>query len=73
MNPIFEPSAREEFAEAALWYAVKASPLYATEFKNEVHRTLALLCDHLAPMRRSPLRTRGTPAVAVVLNAFRHL
>lgn len=53
MKSIFEPAARKEFAEAARWYAVKASPLYATDFRNEVRRTVALLCDHSA---------MGTPA-----------
>ena len=53
MKPIFEPAARKEFAEAARWYAVEADQVYAMDFRNEVRRTLALLCDHPA---------MGTPA-----------
>ncbi|MHB9102149.1 MAG: type II toxin-antitoxin system RelE/ParE family toxin [Sulfuricella sp.] len=37
---------RAEFVEAARWYAVEAGRFYATDFRNEVHRTLNLLCDH---------------------------
>lgn len=50
---IFEPIARKETEEAARWYAVEADPLYATDFRNEVRCTVALLCDHSA---------MGTPA-----------
>lgn len=53
MKPVFEPAARKEFAEAARWYAAEAGPLHATDFRNEVHRTLSLLSDHPA---------MGTPA-----------
>ena len=53
MKAIFEPAARKEFAEAGRWYAVEAGPLYATDFRNEVRRTVALMCDHPA---------MGTPA-----------
>jgi len=53
VKPIFEPAARREFAEAARWYAVEAGPLHATDFRNEVRRAVALLCDHPA---------MGTPA-----------
>lgn len=53
MKAIFEPAARQEFAEAGRWYAAEAGPFYATDFRNEVHRTLDLLCDHPAT---------GTPA-----------
>lgn len=53
MKPVFEPAAGQEFAEAARWYAVEAGPAYATDFRNEVHRTLSLLSEHPA---------MGTPA-----------
>ncbi|MBL0141074.1 MAG: type II toxin-antitoxin system RelE/ParE family toxin [Betaproteobacteria bacterium] len=53
MKIAFDPAARIEFAEAAHWYAAEAGRFLATDFRNEVHRTLALLCDH-------PLM--GTPA-----------
>lgn len=46
MKVIFEPAARAEFAYAARWYAEQAGRFYATEFRNEVHRTLTLLCGH---------------------------
>ena len=53
MKIIFEPAARAEFAEAARWYAAEAGRSQATDFRNEVQRTLALLVDHPA---------MGTPA-----------
>lgn len=53
MRPIFEPAARQEFVEAARWYAVEAGAPSATDFRNEVHRTLSLLSDYPA---------MGTPA-----------
>lgn len=46
MKVVFEPAARAEFVEAARWYAAEAGQFYATDFRNEVHRTLNLLCDH---------------------------
>lgn len=52
MNIIFEPAARAEFAEAARWYAIQAGRLQATDFRNEVHRTLTLLRNH--PQMGSP-------------------
>ena len=53
MKIVFEPAARVEFVEAARWYAVEAGRFYATDFRNEVHRALNLLCDH---------PSMGTPA-----------
>ena len=53
MKAIFESAARAEFIEAARWYTVEVGQFYATDFRNEVHRTLNLLCDH---------PTMGTPA-----------
>jgi len=50
---IFEPLARAEFIEAARWYAAEAGRIYATDFRNEVHRTLNMASDH---------PTMGTPA-----------
>jgi plasmid stabilization system protein ParE len=53
LNIVFEPAARAEFTEAARWYASEAGRRQAIDFRSEVHRTLALLCDHPA---------MGTPA-----------
>lgn len=53
MKALFEPAAKAEFAEAARWYAVKAGQFYATDFRNEIHRIVNLLCNHPA---------MGTPA-----------
>ena len=55
MKVIFGPAARAEFVEATRRYAVEAGQFYATEFRNEVHHTLALLGDHPA---------MGTPAAS---------
>ncbi|NTV96295.1 MAG: type II toxin-antitoxin system RelE/ParE family toxin [Thiobacillus sp.] len=52
MKITLDPAARVEFAEAARWYAVEAGRLQAMDFRNEGHRTLALLQDH--PLMGSP-------------------
>lgn len=52
MKIVFEPLARAEFIEAARWYAAEAGRIYATDFRNEVHRTLTMASDH---------PTMGTP------------
>lgn len=44
----FDPAARIEFIEAIRWYAQEAGPVYATDFRNEVHRVLVLLSNHPA-------------------------
>lgn len=46
MKVIFEPTARAELVEAARWYAAEAAQLRAMDFRNEFHRTLALLSEH---------------------------
>ena len=43
MKIVFAPEARAEFAAAARWYAKEAGAKQARDFKNEVHRILALL------------------------------
>lgn len=53
MKVIFEPLALAEFSEAARWYATEAGQVYATDFRNEVRRTLSMASDH---------PTMGTPA-----------
>lgn len=55
MKVVFAPAARAEFAEVTRRYAVEAGRFYATDFRNEVHHTLALLSDHPA---------MGTPAAS---------
>jgi toxin ParE1/3/4 len=42
----FSPEARPEFADAVRWYAIEAGPQRAADFRNAVHRTLALLAEH---------------------------
>jgi plasmid stabilization system protein ParE len=42
----FEPLARAEFIEAVRWYTAEAGQIYATDFRNEVHRTLSMASDH---------------------------
>jgi plasmid stabilization system protein ParE len=42
MKIVFAPEARAEFADAARWYAKEAGAKQARDFKDEVHRILAL-------------------------------
>lgn len=62
MKIILDPAARAEFAEAARWYAVEAGRHQAVDFRNEVHRALALLRDH--PLMGSP-SAYGTRSMVV--------
>ncbi len=46
MNVSFNPAAKQEFAEAAGWYAEKAGERRATNFRNEVMHSLKLIVEH---------------------------
>ncbi|NWG39995.1 MAG: type II toxin-antitoxin system RelE/ParE family toxin [Hydrogenophilaceae bacterium] len=46
MNTSFNPAAKQEFAAAAGWYADQAGSLRATDFRNEVLRSLKLIAEH---------------------------
>lgn len=46
MKSVFAPEAQAEFAAAARWYAREAGAKYARDFKNEIHRIVALLTRH---------------------------
>jgi plasmid stabilization system protein ParE len=46
MNVSFNPVAKQEFAEAAGWYAEKAGERRATDFRNEVMHSLKLIAEH---------------------------
>lgn len=46
MKITFTHEARQEFAEAARWYASEAGTARATDFRNAVHRMLALAIEH---------------------------
>ncbi len=48
MKVSFNPFARQEFAEAAGWYADEAGPLRANDFRNEIQRSLKLISEHPA-------------------------
>ena len=46
MNVSFNPAAKQEFAEAAGWYAEQAGERRATDFRNEVMHSLKLIAEH---------------------------
>lgn len=46
MNVSFNPAAKQEFAEAAVWYADQAGALRAVDFRNEVMHSLRLIGEH---------------------------
>ena len=46
MNVSFNPAAKQEFAETAGWYAEKAGERRATDFRNEIMRSLKLIAEH---------------------------
>jgi plasmid stabilization system protein ParE len=54
----FAAEARQEFAEAARWYAVEAGGFRAADFNNTVKRTVNLLVAHPAMGTPSPHNTR---------------
>jgi len=48
LRTTFNPEARQELIEAATWYADKAGPVQARDFRNEVDHALLLLGEHPA-------------------------
>ena len=46
MNISFNPAARQEFADAATWYAEGAGEARAIDFRNEAQRSLRLINMH---------------------------
>ena len=46
MKVTFADEARQEFAEAARWYAVEAGEVRATDFNNAIQRTVNWLVAH---------------------------
>ena len=59
MKITFNTEAEREFIEAATWYADKAGPTQARDFRNEVHRALQLLSEHPAMGARGGQNTRS--------------
>ena len=58
MNVTFADEARQEFAEAARWYAVEAGEVRATDFNNAIQRTVNWLVAHRFLGTPSPYNTR---------------
>lgn len=56
MNVSFNPAAKQEFVEAAGWYADQAGAHRATDFRHEIMRSLKLIAEH--PNLGSPAESK---------------